>query len=103
MKNLMIQHVCLIDFARYIFAQPPDRLWHRGQHSSNCEIGCPMVHYGKEQLLIQEPFFCSNRGWFNMNCQLIAQCNHSIAPLYVVLKGGVADTYLVLQEKILNT
>lgn len=42
----------------FIFAQDDDREVKMNESDTNCECGCIMVHFGKEQLRIEESFRC---------------------------------------------
>ena len=62
------KEVTLRDIADFILKQPDERVvcmgdarWRTENHKGH---GCLMVHYGLEELGIDEPFNCSNNEWY---------------------------------------
>ena len=61
--------VTLQDIADFILKQPDERVvcmldakWNSEFHKGH---GCIMVHYGLEELGIDEPFHCGNNEWYS--------------------------------------
>ena len=102
-----VKKVAIQEFVKFIFEQNPHRPTKLVECRSTYNIGCPMVHFGKEILKISQPFACGDYTWALLNTsQAIYEC---IGKTPTVILGIAFNsphqmiTYGDLQQYILQT